>query len=94
MSANFKSQVTKAGLVLSMVAVSFGASAKQMNLKEFMGYTVAQQVQQVQFEVHSEIEQDIYNSAFASLKSDAALPNYYRPAVTISDVRAAEEDEE
>lgn len=92
MSTSIQSKVVKAGLVLSMVAAGFGAQAKQMNLNEFLGYTVKAQVHQAQVTMLNEIEQEIFDAAFASLKQDAALPNT-RPAVTIREVELTEDEE-
>ncbi len=93
MSASIKSTFVKAALVTSVVAFSSVTAAKEVSLNHYLGLSVHHQMNQLSAEINYELEQEIYTSAFASLKTDAKLPNY-RPAVSIQELQPAEEDEE
>lgn len=91
MSTLLSSKIAKVGFVAAVVLSSFGASAKQISLQQFADYTMAIHMQHVQFDVLTEIEQNVYDSAYASLQADALMPNK-RPVVSITEL--SEEDEE
>lgn len=92
MSALLNSKIAKAGFAVALVASSFGATAKQITLKEFVDYTMAVKMLHIKLDVETQIEQEIYDAAFASMKHDSMMPDQ-RPVVSISEV-ADEEDEE
>jgi hypothetical protein len=93
MSNLLRTTAPKMGLVLGLVALSFGASAKQITLHEMVGYSINQQMQEIKFDMQAQLMQSTYNMAFANLNTDAGIPGR-RPVVSISDVDAAQEDEE
>lgn len=93
MSKLLKSTVINTGLILGLIATSFAASAQQITFKQLVDYTMTQQMQQLQYDLHSQLEQSIYDSAFANLNQDAAVDGR-RPVVSVTEVTEDEEDEE
>ena len=77
-------------VVIGLVASSFGVSAKQMTLEQYIGYTISSQIQLAQKDMQAQLQQSTYNMAFSYLNDDAAIPGR-RPVVNISEVSEEEE---
>ena len=92
MSSLVKKAVMNASVVAMLVGSSFAANAEKVTLNQVIAYHVAERVAEVQYYLDADLEQSIYDEAYADVNRQLGI-NPQRAVVKVSTIEQ-EEDEE
>lgn len=94
-SASKATTAVKLGFALAFAAIisSTSVSAKEVTFREMVDYQVAEQMQNLQSQLHLQLQQSFYAAVYAAINNDFILPGN-RPVVNINDSEISEDEEE